>query len=117
MSDEIQVEEDRLSRWSITIVIVVGLVIMAFSIWLAWALLVAEEEAIFGGDPPRDPMPAPPAQVARTRQTLIGRDREGLELRQEQRDQLSRYEWVDRDEGVVRIPIERAIELRAGGMR
>lgn len=30
-----------------------------------------------------------------------------------ERELLSRYEWVDRDAGIVRIPIERAMELMA----
>jgi hypothetical protein len=35
----------------------------------------------------------------------------GLELRARQRRELSRYGWVDREQGVVEIPIERAMEL------
>lgn len=35
------------------------------------------------------------------------------DLRQEERRLLETYEWVDRNAGVVRIPIERAIEVLA----
>ncbi len=35
----------------------------------------------------------------------------GLELRERKRRELSRYGWVDREQGVVSIPIERAMEL------
>ena len=50
-------------------------------------------------------------------QTPIERSARGLELRVQQARRLSTYGWVDRDAGIVRIPIERAIELRAEGIR
>jgi hypothetical protein len=45
--------------------------------------------------------------------TLILATERGITLRNEQRESLSHYSWVDRDAGVVRIPIERAIDLLA----
>ena len=42
---------------------------------------------------------------------------EGLSLRRRQRDELSRYRWVDRDAGLAAIPIERAMDLVAGAAR
>ena len=36
----------------------------------------------------------------------------GLELRAAQKKRLREYGWVDRGAGMVRIPIERAMELR-----
>jgi len=50
-------------------------------------------------------------------QTPIEGTKRGLELRARQKEQLSSYSWVDRQAGIVRIPIERAIELRAEGKR
>ena len=50
-------------------------------------------------------------------QTPIETSERGLALRTEQREQLTGYGWVDRDAGIVRIPIERAIDLRAQGLR
>jgi hypothetical protein len=35
----------------------------------------------------------------------------GLDLRRDQRRQLSRYRWVDRDGGFAAIPIERGMDL------
>lgn len=35
------------------------------------------------------------------------------DLRQSQEKQISKYGWIDRENGIVRIPIERAIELVA----
>jgi hypothetical protein len=112
---EITVEEDRLPGRTIILIAVVSIVIMLFSIWLAWALLAAEEEQILGGSAPRDVLPLPPRKISNVRQTLISRDLEGVHVREEMRRALGRYEWVDRDRKVVRIPIERAMELRARG--
>ena len=44
-------------------------------------------------------------------QTAPSRDLDAL--REEKRALLSDYRWLDRDAGVVRIPIERAMELLA----
>ena len=87
-----------MSAFRIGLVAAVSLLIMGLSIWLAWALL---------GDPP-------PREI-RGPMTLIDRDRRGIRLRLEARRKLERYEWVDREKRVVRIPIERAMELRAKG--
>jgi hypothetical protein len=50
-------------------------------------------------------------------QTPIETSERGLALRTEQRERLAGYGWVDRDAGIARIPIERAIDLRAQGVR
>lgn len=44
--------------------------------------------------------------------SLIERSARGLALRAEQQSKLRQYGWVDRDAGLARIPIERAIDLR-----
>jgi hypothetical protein len=50
-------------------------------------------------------------------QTPIETSERGLTLRAAQKQQLAAYGWVDRDAGVARIPIERAMDLRADGLR
>jgi hypothetical protein len=49
--------------------------------------------------------------------TQIQQTERGVALRAAQRKQLSEYSWVNRDAGVARIPIERALELRAEDAR
>jgi len=65
--------------------------------------------------------PTPPAASAfapgTPEQTPIESSERGRTLRTQQEQQLARYGWVDRQAGIVRIPIERAIELRAEGVR
>jgi hypothetical protein len=49
--------------------------------------------------------------ISRIEQTPILGPAAGIDLRREQRGQLSRYRWVDRDAGFAAIPIERAMDL------
>jgi len=68
---------------------------------------------------------APPSPRARLseispsplEQGLFEHAERGLELRAEQRKRLGEYGWVDRRAGIVKIPIERAIELRVQEQR
>jgi hypothetical protein len=67
----------------------------------------------------RDTGPATPAVAPTTIGTLeqglaLGPPR-GLDMRRRQGAQLERWEWVDRDAGIARIPIERAMDLVASG--
>jgi hypothetical protein len=50
-------------------------------------------------------------------QTPIATTERGITRKLEQQKQLAHYGWVDRDAGVARIPIERAMDLRAEGIR
>lgn len=48
-----------------------------------------------------------------TRKQIMGMYDEVLSLKAEQRAELNDYAWVNRDAGVVEIPIDRAIEVVA----
>jgi hypothetical protein len=49
--------------------------------------------------------------ISHIEQTPLFGAASGLELRRRQREELSRYRWVDRDGGIAAIPIERAMDL------
>lgn len=57
------------------------------------------------------------AATSMPEQSLVERTERGVALRHAQRAELDRYEWLDRDAGIVRIPVERAIDLTAEGAR
>lgn len=86
-------------------------VLMAFSFLLAYVLIgVWNEEAAN--------RPQLPRRAERPRQTggvrFTANQPEQLEeLRQAEKQKLSQYEWIDRPEGIARIPIERAIDILA----
>ena len=54
-------------------------------------------------NPPPTAMPSPPLQSAPTIDLAV--------LRAQKRAMLNEYRWIDRDKGIVRIPIERAMSL------
>lgn len=61
----------------------------------------------------------PPSSLAASRETftgphlLVDQALEMEKLRVSEESLLNSYDWVDRDHGIVRIPIDRAIELLA----
>jgi hypothetical protein len=75
----------------------------------AWAVLsVLRSDSAQDASSPRVAaarMPAPRLQSAPSRELDA--------LREEKRAMLSEYRWLDRGAGVVRIPIERSMELLA----
>jgi hypothetical protein len=103
-------DPEGLSPIHLALVTVVSLVIGALAVGAA-ALLTPR--ALLRAEPRGDPR-TPVAAVARS--SIRGRAR-GLEQRREARQRLDTYGWVDREAGVARIPIERAMELVARGVR
>jgi hypothetical protein len=56
---------------------------------------------------PPQPEPFPAPQLQRTPLSDLQK------LQQKQRAQLEGYAWIDKDQGIVRIPIERAMQIVA----
>lgn len=106
---EVRQEDDRVSSRTIVAVFGAAIVVTLLSIGVQWLMLRSRRSEL---DRPR-PAAArvAPRQIAAIHQTLIEKDRHGLELRDEQRAALEGWSWVDRDRGVARIPIERAMDM------
>lgn len=91
-----------------------GALLVALCAVLVSAAAVGVSALLAGSRPSAARLPGPSVSVTSVpEQTLIERTARGLELRRAQQRKLDRYEWVDRDAGVVSIPIERAIDLAA----
>jgi hypothetical protein len=87
----------------------VSVVIVVASIYLAWRItraLTTHEAATFSHA-------SPPPPLGTVERTLVDERARGMELRAAQRAELARFRWADRDAGIVRIPIDRAIDLYA----
>ncbi len=81
---------------------------------LIGAAAVGVSQLLAGATPQRRAVPSPSGSFTSTpEQSLIEHSERGLALRRAQREKLESFGWVDRDAGVVRVPIERAIELQA----
>jgi hypothetical protein len=102
-------EEDRLPGRGVTLVIVSVVVIILALSWWSWAILRPRLRLT----PPR---PAA-AEVGMVDQTLIGTDTSAYALAERKRKQLESYGWVSEPAGIARIPIERAMQLVAEGVR
>ncbi len=114
MSD-LHLQEDHLPQKKIAAVAAAAFAIMALSIWVAYALL-ADVEHELGREPGFSAVQRAPHQISGVFQTEIERDQSGLRMRRAAEEELDHYAWVDRDRGLVSIPIERAMELRAEGV-
>ncbi|MCI0684613.1 MAG: hypothetical protein L0Y71_21090 [Gemmataceae bacterium] len=104
----------RAILWFLAALALGGLVIQVAMWWLKEALVAREKAA----------SPPPPAIVEREGLQLprdVGKlpsprleaddRRELAELRAYEKRTLTSYDWVDRERGVVRIPIDRAMQL------
>lgn len=105
-------DPDRVPTRSVVIVAVVVVLVTVFASAVpAWIL---ERRGWFRLDAPArlDEAPVAPREIDVVDQTLLeGGDAVAGSSRSAERARLERYGWVDRQAGVVHIPIERAMEL------
>lgn len=109
-------EDDEVPAWKVILATVVMLVISA--VMVIWA--VSANAAHFAYFRPSGAFPeqhlGPRHMVARVREDIFGEQR-GASFLALKRAELDGYAWVDRDRGVVRIPIEQAMDLVVSGRR
>ena len=53
----------------------------------------------------------PPREVSGMETAVFTAEAQGIELNRRAEEHLRRYTWVDRDKGIVRVPIEVAFDL------
>jgi hypothetical protein len=90
-----------------TAAVAIGLLGVFFSALLLETNIGGIRASAANGQPP----PAAGSEIARIEQAPILGPARGLDLRDREREELSRYRWVDRDAGLAAIPIERAMDL------
>lgn len=98
--------------------VVLGVIAVTFVLCLvADFLLVLRERALRPGRRFPERLLAPPHVVAEVRQAPFEPSDERPSKRQDDEAQLLRWEWADRQRGLVQMPIDRAIDwaLREGG--
>jgi hypothetical protein len=97
---------------AIALVVVTGVVVL-----ILWGLMSVLERIEQRTDPPRSPVASDHQQVPKPRlQPLIGlNDRTPAQdlvlMKQRNSEILGSYGWVDREKGIVRIPIEQAMKI------
>jgi hypothetical protein len=108
----VRLAEDTMAGRRIAALVVLTLAaIVACVVW-PWLSLRASEAALRRDRPPRlpraEPTAPPPADIFASD---IARDRLGARMRERDLAALERAEWVDRERGIARIPIERAMKV------
>jgi hypothetical protein len=105
-------EDDRLPNRRVSVVValamMVGIGAVVFSAWFLGATGRGRDHG------PAAPALAP-AVIATVEQALIDDAHRAADLRRDQLDRLNRFGWIDRDQGIAHIPIERAMDLIADG--
>jgi len=85
---------------------VISAVIGAIAVVIAWRILVVTSAG--RSERANEPPPPPIGTVDRS---LILTTSRGLDLFAKQRHELDAWGWADRDAGIARIPIDRAMDL------
>jgi hypothetical protein len=97
-------ERDRIAIRRVTAIALGVCVAGAVSVVVEWRMLRAQSATAASS-----PVTAPPPGLVEF--SPIWDSERGVLLEAQQRKLLDRAEWVDRDAGIARIPIERAMDL------
>jgi hypothetical protein len=112
--DPVRQEEDRISSRTIVLVGAGSLLVFLIAGWAAVAYLHVRQAE-------HGPV-APAAEAGKSKIGMVEQDFfdvsvRGQRLDAAKRGRLAAWGWVDRDAGVVHMPIDRAMELVARGVR
>jgi hypothetical protein len=99
-------EEDAIHAPRLARMAVGAGVVFAIAVVVAGALLAV----VTGRVRPASSSRQATAEISGIEQTPTPETRAGLDLREAQRRALDRWAWIDRDAGLVAMPIERAID-------
>lgn len=102
--------DDRpVSGWFIGAVIGGSLIVFTFFVVGTWAQLQEREQQLNPAGP-SEPQVLGKAEINIVNTGLFPLDTRAYEEKNEQLRKLHEYGWVDRDAGVVHVPIEQAID-------
>ena len=114
---EVRQEQDSIAGGRLVKIAVLAIMVGVIGVVFSTILLETNTGGIRGHLPGGASPRSAGSAIAEVAQTPLFGPAEGLSLRRRQRDELSRYRWVDRDAGLAAIPIERAMDLVSGGSR
>lgn len=110
-------EEDRIASAKIVWVGVVALVVFFLGSLAAGMGMTAMRRSVNPDGPPALPAQAGAAKIGIVEQRLFEHANQGVAWREQAERRLATTGWVDRDKGVVHIPIDRAMEMVEKGER
>jgi hypothetical protein len=112
---ELHQEEDDVPRWKVLAALAVVMIVSAVLVLWARALVEARAAALRPSGVFPEQWLGPRHLVARVREDLFTERRPDRTVLARQRRELGSYGWVDPARGLVRIPIDAAIDLIARG--
>lgn len=101
-------EAEKVNTRRAVLIAVVALAIFALAVYEADRILHQETKALAGSAPIPSEVGQP--EIGMVNQRLFELQREAEELRAEQVQRLNSYGWVDRNNEIIHIPIEQAME-------
>ncbi len=110
-------EPDRPNVRALAVTGVAALLVSGAAVLAVGLLQSGRSHQLVPHAPRTEPAAVGRAQIGIVDQRIFGHDPSNGEIQARARDLLEGYGWVDRDAGVARIPIERAMQLVAGGAR
>ncbi|APR75840.1 Hypothetical protein A7982_01187 [Minicystis rosea] len=108
---EVRQEEDEIPWGRVTLAFLAMLAIAGVLIVWAWTAMESGESALRPSRVFPERSLGPRREVGMVQQELFGGVRVGQDLFDAQRGELERFGVVDRERGIVSIPIDDAIEL------
>lgn len=110
-------EEDRIASAKIVWVGVVALVVFFLGSLAAGMGMVAMRRSVNPAGPPALPAEAGQAKIGLVEQRLFEHANQGVAWREQAQLRLRTTGWVDREKGIVHIPIDRAMDMMEKGAR
>jgi hypothetical protein len=103
-------EEDRIATPTISVIAVSTVVIGAIAVLLSGIMLTGILGTLQPSAAGSRGVRAAGRDIADLEQTSIIDLEYGVDLGEQQRGQLHKYGWIERDAGIAAVPIERAID-------
>ena len=110
-------EEDRLPSGKIYLVGVVALIVFFLGSLAAGLAMRAVRQQVNPAGPAALPAAAGRAKIGMVEQRLFEHSNMGPVWREAARRRLQAYGWVDKEQGIVHIPIDRAMDMVEKGAR
>ena len=106
-------DKQSVSGWFVGAVVGGALIVFTFFVVGTWAQLQAREKHLSPAGP-SEPRVLGKAEINIVNTGLFQLDTRAYEEKNQQLEKLHEYGWVDRDAGVVHVPIEQAIDRVVG---
>ena len=107
-------EADRFPTRLVLAVGFAALAIFALATWITYRVSEREIELVLPAGPPPPPSEVGKDEIGLINQKLFEQQLDAQRKQTQQQQRLSSYGWVDRDRGVIRIPIDEAMKKMVG---